>query len=210
MLERGGFIDGLMPRAGFGAEVAAVAETLVPMTLALWNKVQAKLLPTPAKFHYLFNMRELSKVRTPTSVSSQHVSRTMLLDAGLLTYNDISGPAAAVHVLTDGLTHGIEDPASEACTGHPARLSCRSFKECFLRPEIAWARKLEPLGRRRRMLAASLRPPATCWLCGAMSVSACSATSWCRLRTKPGLPAPFWSSHSAHRITACRQGECDP
>ena len=50
--------------AGFGAEVAAVAETLVPMTLALWNKVQAKLLPTPAKFHYLFNMRELSKVRT--------------------------------------------------------------------------------------------------------------------------------------------------
>ncbi len=32
------------------------------MTLALWNKVQAKLLPTPAKFHYLFNMRELSKV----------------------------------------------------------------------------------------------------------------------------------------------------
>ena len=34
------------------------------MTLALWNKVQAKLLPTPSKFHYLFNMRELSKVRT--------------------------------------------------------------------------------------------------------------------------------------------------
>jgi hypothetical protein len=47
---------------GFDAEVAAVAEKLVPITVALWNKVQARLLPTPAKFHYLFNMRELSKV----------------------------------------------------------------------------------------------------------------------------------------------------
>ena len=55
-------LSGCYGCAGFGAEVAAVAETLVPMTLALWNKVQAKLLPTPAKFHYLFNMRELSKV----------------------------------------------------------------------------------------------------------------------------------------------------
>ena len=50
-------------RTGFGSEVAAVADALVPMTLGLRNKVQAKLLPTPAKFHYLFNMLELSKVR---------------------------------------------------------------------------------------------------------------------------------------------------
>ena len=42
--------------------MAAFGEKLVPMTVALWNKVQARLLPTPAKFHYLFNMRELSKV----------------------------------------------------------------------------------------------------------------------------------------------------
>ncbi len=34
----------------------------MPMTVTLWNKTQAKMLPTPAKFHYLFNMRELSKV----------------------------------------------------------------------------------------------------------------------------------------------------
>ena len=43
-------------------EVVDVAAKLVPMTIALWNKVQGKMLPTPAKFHYLFNMRELSKV----------------------------------------------------------------------------------------------------------------------------------------------------
>ena len=48
----------------FDAEVVATARQLVPMTVALWNKVQARLLPTPAKFHYLFNIRELSKART--------------------------------------------------------------------------------------------------------------------------------------------------
>jgi dynein heavy chain len=32
------------------------------MTVTLWNRTQTKMLPTPAKFHYLFNMRELSKV----------------------------------------------------------------------------------------------------------------------------------------------------
>jgi hypothetical protein len=41
---------------------AQVASRLVPMTVTLWNKIQAKMLPTPSKFHYLFNMRELSKV----------------------------------------------------------------------------------------------------------------------------------------------------
>ena len=46
----------------FSPEVCAAAEKLVPITIDLWNKVQAKMLPTPAKFHYLFNMRELSKV----------------------------------------------------------------------------------------------------------------------------------------------------
>ena len=46
----------------FSANVVAAAEKLVPITVDLWNRVQAKMLPTPAKFHYLFNMRELSKV----------------------------------------------------------------------------------------------------------------------------------------------------
>ncbi len=42
-------------------QVADVAARLVPATMTLFNRVQARMLPTPAKFHYLFNMRDLSK-----------------------------------------------------------------------------------------------------------------------------------------------------
>ena len=55
-------VQGRFDPDNFTQEVADVAQKLVPLTVTLWNKVSAKLLPTPAKFHYLFNMRELSKV----------------------------------------------------------------------------------------------------------------------------------------------------
>lgn len=46
-----------------GPEVVAVAGRLVAATQALWARVAPKMLPTPAKFHYLFNMRDISKAR---------------------------------------------------------------------------------------------------------------------------------------------------
>ncbi|KAK9794950.1 hypothetical protein WJX73_010224 [Symbiochloris irregularis] len=58
----GALVQGRFDPALYGSEVADVALKLVPLTVALWEKVQAKMLPTPAKFHYLFNMRDLSKV----------------------------------------------------------------------------------------------------------------------------------------------------
>ncbi len=57
-------LQGRFDPDNFSQEVADVAQKLVPLTVTLWNKVSAKMLPTPAKFHYLFNMRELSKVNT--------------------------------------------------------------------------------------------------------------------------------------------------
>ena len=55
-------LQGRFDPDSFTPEVVDVAQKLVPLTVTLWNKVSAKMLPTPAKFHYLFNMRELSKV----------------------------------------------------------------------------------------------------------------------------------------------------
>ncbi|PNH08753.1 Dynein gamma chain, flagellar outer arm [Tetrabaena socialis] len=58
----GKLVEGRFAREVFCEEVVYVASKLVPLTITLWNRIQTKMLPTPAKFHYLFNMRELSKV----------------------------------------------------------------------------------------------------------------------------------------------------
>jgi dynein heavy chain len=46
----------------FNSEVNKVIDTLTSATIGLWNKVKSTMLPTPTKFHYIFNMRELSRV----------------------------------------------------------------------------------------------------------------------------------------------------
>ena len=43
-------------------EVWDFSESLVDITIDIWNRVMAKMLPTPAKFHYIFNLRDLSRV----------------------------------------------------------------------------------------------------------------------------------------------------
>ena len=47
-----------------GPDVVAVAGRLVAATQALWGRIAPKMLPTPAKFHYLFNMRDISKAHS--------------------------------------------------------------------------------------------------------------------------------------------------
>ncbi len=41
-----------------------MGEILTQATLELYNAVAARFLPTPAKTHYLFNLRDISKVHS--------------------------------------------------------------------------------------------------------------------------------------------------
>ncbi|KAM9335593.1 LOW QUALITY PROTEIN: dynein axonemal heavy chain 2 [Symphorus nematophorus] len=47
---------------GFKEEVKPIGEVLTQATLELYGAVSARFLPTPAKIHYLFNLRDISKV----------------------------------------------------------------------------------------------------------------------------------------------------
>ena len=60
----GQMLRGRFPKSGGGwnRETLNTVKNMTQATIDLHQKVKAKMLPTPAKFHYIFNLRDLSRV----------------------------------------------------------------------------------------------------------------------------------------------------
>ncbi|CAM9139333.1 unnamed protein product, partial [Choristocarpus tenellus] len=68
----GQMVDGRFPATEHRQTFCSFAKRLPSATTSLWRWMRTKMLPSPSKFHYNFNMRELSRVfqgvlRTPKS-----------------------------------------------------------------------------------------------------------------------------------------------
>ena len=70
----------------FTSSATATAGMLTAATIAVWDRMKAKMLPTPAKFHYVFNMRDLSRVFQGVLLCAKDTVLTggAQVDAGLM------------------------------------------------------------------------------------------------------------------------------
>ena len=73
-------LDWFFTNNGFGVElhgeVIKSTNKLVYGTLDIYTKVMEKLLPTPSKSHYLFNLRDFSKVILGITMSDKENLKT--------------------------------------------------------------------------------------------------------------------------------------
>lgn len=73
----GTILKGFYNAYSFSDPVKKAADGIVASTLIFYNTIKAELLPIPSKFHYQFNLRDISKVFQGMLQSSVDTSNTV-------------------------------------------------------------------------------------------------------------------------------------
>lgn len=58
----GSILKGFLYSFNFSDSVRRSYDSYVSATIEIYNKISVELLPIPSKFHYTFNLRDISKV----------------------------------------------------------------------------------------------------------------------------------------------------
>jgi len=58
----GQILEVLLDKKRYAPDIVEMITPVIEATIACWRSTSAKLLKTPSKFHYSFNIRELSRV----------------------------------------------------------------------------------------------------------------------------------------------------
>jgi len=63
---------------GFSSDFVSIMEKITPVTVEFWKLIQKQMLPTPKKFHYSFNLRDLSRVYQGIMLPPKETMKTPL------------------------------------------------------------------------------------------------------------------------------------
>lgn len=69
----------------FDEDVKPLADVMTQATIEIYNFISQTMLPTPAKIHYLFNLRDISKVHI-THVHNCAYVHTMYMEVAYFQY----------------------------------------------------------------------------------------------------------------------------
>lgn len=89
----GSILQGFL-KNGFQEHIQKMDEPIVASTIEIYQRISEELRPTPAKFHYLFNLRDVSKVFQgilmvrPVSIQNPETMARLWINESLRVFYD--------------------------------------------------------------------------------------------------------------------------